>query len=406
MRSSASRDGFSPPGREVAWRAVIPAFLATTTGMMPGLLIAGLAVQIRAEIGLTLTGLGILLGSFFGIGALVSTAMGTLSERVGWAAALRIATLLTAVSLSGIGWLAGSPSTLTAFLVVGGIASSLGQIASNLAVARCVAAGRQGLVFGLRHASVPAAALLAGIAVPTVALTIGWRWAFRGAAFLALIATASVPAPAGQHTVSPPLRADTATPGKPATPLRLLVVLAVAAGLGTGGVDTIAAFLVSYSVDIGIGEKTAGLLLAAGSLCGIITRVVAGWVIDRIRHADLTAVATMIALGAVGVILLNLGGRPGLLLGGLLGFTAGWGWAGLFTFAVVKDNPEAPAAASGITQTGKYLGVAIGAPVFGAIADNISFTAAWWATTAAMLIAAGLILYVRTQRPSGVATVD
>ena len=82
----------------------------------------------------------------------------------------------------------------------------------------------------------------------------------------------------------------------------------------------------------------------------------------------------------------------------MLAFTAAWGWAGLFTFAIVKDNPEAPAAASGITQTGKYIGAALGPPIFGFIADRVSFTAAWWFSTIVLLMAASLILYVRNQR--------
>ncbi len=386
------------PVRLVAWRAVVPAFIATTAAMIPGFLVAGFAVQIRADIGLTLTSLGVLIGVFFGTAAVVSPAMGRLSERVGWADALRLATILTTISLGGVGWLADSTTLVAAFFVVGGVASSLSQIASNLAVARCVAPSRQGLVFGLRHASVPAAAFLAGIAVPTIALTVGWRWGFRGAVLLAAIAAVSVPRREEPYIINPPPPADPSASSVPATPMRLLVLLAIAVGLGTGGVDTVAAFIVSYSVEVGVGEHTAGLVLAIGSLLGVTARVVAGWLIDRIRHADLTAVAAMIGTGAAGVVLLNLGGHPGFYIGAMLSFAAGWGWAGLFTFSVVKDNPVAPAAASGVTQTGKYIGAALGAPIFGMIADRVSFTAAWWFTTSVLLIAAGLILYVRNQR--------
>ena len=150
--------------------------------------------------------------------------------------------------------------------------------------------------------------------------------------------------------------------------------------------------------DVSIANVVTGLLLAAGSLVGLVVRIVAGWLIDRMQNADLTAVAVMIVTGSVGIVLLNSGGRVGLYAGALLAFTAGWGWAGLFTFAVVKDNPDAPAAASGVTQTGKYLGAALGPPVFGLIADRVSFTAAWWFSTVVLLLAASLILYVRGQR--------
>lgn len=382
----------------VAWRGVIPAFAATAAGMLPGFLIAASAVQLRADIDFSLTGLGVLIGVFFGVAAIVSPPMGRLSERVGWATALRLAALLAATSLAGIGWLTDSYPLLAAFLVIGGIASSLSQIASNLTVARCVDPTRQGFVFGLRHASVPVAALLAGLAVPTITVTIGWQWGFRLGAGLALLAAAYVPLDEGRLIVNPaPPRADGAE-ARPSTPLPLLFLLAVAVGLGTGAGDTLGSFIVSYSVDIGVAESTAGLLLALGSCVGLSSRVVAGFLIDRSHKADLTAVAAMIGAGAAGMVLLNLGGTAGLYGGAMIAFAAAWGWAGLFTFAIVRDNPSAPAAATGVTQVGKYVGAAAGPPVFGLIADTFSFTAAWWFSTTVLLVAATLILYVRNQR--------
>jgi len=385
--------------RQVAWRGVIPAFLTTTVGMLPGFLIAGFAVQIRAHLDLSLGGLGLMIGLFFGTAAIVSPAMGRLSERAGWAVGLLISTTFTAISLGGIGWLANSTPVLAVFYIIGGLGSSLGQIASNLTVARCVDPSRQGLVFGLRHAAVPTAAILAGLAVPTIALTVGWRWGFRGAVLLALLAALSIPRNGEPHTINPPPPRKDGRPRTLGTPMPLLVILSVAVGLGTGGIDTVSSFIVSYSVAEGVGESAAGILLAVGSVCGLASRIVGGWLIDRKQHADLSAVAAMILIGVAGVVLLNIGGLPGLYLGAAIAFAAGWGWAGLFTFLIVKDNPEAPAMASGITQVGKYLGAALGPPIFGSIADRVSFAAAWWFTTTAFVLAAALILYVRNKRP-------
>jgi cyanate permease len=385
--------------RSIAWSAVLPAFLATTAGILPGFLNAGLAVQIRADLGLSLTELGVLIGLFFAIAGIVSPAVGRLSERVGWATSLRTAMALAVISLSGVAWLGHDMPTLAAFLMIGGIGSSLGQVASNLAVARGVASDRHGLIFGVRHASVPAAAALAGAAVPAIALTVGWRWAFVGGAMLAAVAGVAVPRREGPHTLNPP-RPSPNTGGKPVTPMRLLLVLSAAVGIGIAGIDGFTAFLVSYSVDIGFAETSAGLLLTIGSIAGMTTRLIVGWLIDHSRDKDLTTIAAMMATGAGGVVLLNLGGRPGLLIGGMLMFAAGWGWSGLFTFSVVKDNPDAPAAASGVTQVGKYFGAAVGPPLFGLIADHASFHIAYWLTTSTLVLAALLILYVRSQRTS------
>jgi fucose permease len=110
----------------------------------------------------------------------------------------------------------------------------------------------------------------------------------------------------------------------------------------------------------------------------------------------------MLVIGALGVVGIAIGGRPGLLLGGLVGFAAGWGWSGLFTFAVVRDNPQAAASATGITMTGVFVGAAVGPPLFGMVADGVSFAAAWWATAASLMGAAAIMLYVRGRR-EGVA---
>ena len=382
----------------MAWRGVMPALVATIVAMLPSFLTAALIVQIGDDTGLTVTGLGVVISLFFGMAALVSPSAGRLSERVGWGNGLRISTLLSAVALAAIALLGSSVAVIGISLAIAGIGSSLTQTASNLTIARCVAPRRHGWVLGIKHACVPAAMFLAGLAVPTLALTVGWRWAFAAAAVLALATTASVPRREAPYTLTPPPKTTGKTVGKPTTPMRLLVVLAVAVGLGIGALDPLGSFFVSYSVSIGIEEQVAGVLLSIGGLCGIIARLVAGRLIDRMVQADFTVIASMMVAGAVGLFIVNLGSYAGLLIGGLIGFTAGWGWSGIFTFAVVKDNPEAPAAAWGVAQTGKFLGAAIGPLLFGVVADSVSFDAAFWMSTVALLIAAGLILYVRSQR--------
>jgi len=384
----------------VAWRGVAPALVATIVAMLPSFLTAALVVQIGDDTGLTLTGLGVFISLFFGMAALVSPAAGRLSERVGWANGLRISTLLSATALGAIGLLGSSVAIIGISLAIAGVGSSLTQTASNHTIARCVVPRRHGWVLGVKHACVPAAMFLAGLAVPTFALTIGWRWAFAVAAVLALATTVSIPRHEDPYTLTPPPTTAGRAIGRPTTPKHLLVVLAVAVGLGIGALDPLGSFFVSYSVSIGVEEQVAGVLLSIGGLCGIIARLVAGRLIDRMAQADFTVIASMMVAGALGIVILNLGGYPGLLIGALIGFTAGWGWSGIFTFAVVKDNPEAPAAAWGVAQTGKFLGAAVGPLVFGVVADRISFDAAFWMSTVALLTAAGLILYVRSQRPA------
>ncbi len=385
------------PKAAIGWRPVVLALATDTVAILPGFMTAGLAVQIREDIGLSLTTLGISLGVFFGSAALASAPMGALVERWGWAKSLRFAAFLAALSLIAVGWLAQSAASLTAIFLVAGVAVAMAHPAANLAVARCVPLDRHGLFYGLKHAAVPTSTLLGGLAVPVVALTVGWRWAFFGGALLALSAALAVPRREAPYVISPAPASGQSRPHRPATEMRLLIILSIAVGLGIGGIDALASFIVSYAVDIGIAEGAAGLVLAAGSVIGIVARIIAGWMIDKKRDADLFAVASMLAVGAAGVIVLNLGDTPGLFLGGLIAFAAGWGWSGLFTFAVVKRNPSAPAAATGITQVGKLVGSALGPAAFGWLADNASYGAAWWATTGSLVFAAALVLFVRNR---------
>ncbi len=83
-----------------------------------------------------------------------------------------------------------------------------------------------------------------------------------------------------------------------------------------------------------------------------------------------------LTLGAIGIAVLAIGAELAVVMGSLVAFAFGWGWSGLFTFAVVQRNPRAPAVATGITMTGVYVGAAAGPALFGLVAET-SFTTAW-----------------------------
>jgi cyanate permease len=195
-------------------------------------------------------------------------------------------------------------------------------------------------------------------------------------AVLAVVAALLVPSSPTSFEVDQREVAGTAEPAVRRSPLSLLVVMAVGAGLGIFGMDALATFLVPYAVDVGFGEGAAGVLLAVGSVLGILTRIVMGWLIDRRTAGGLLTVAIFLGLGAVGIAVMTIGTDPAIVIGSLVAFTFGWGWSGLFTFAVVRRNPAAPAAATGITMTGIYVGAAAGPALFGVVAEA-SFTVAW-----------------------------
>jgi len=334
---------------------------------------------------------------FFGAAAVGSALAGRLTDRVGALRGMRFGVAGSIACLLAVAGAARSLPALLGFLAVGGFANAACQIGSNALIASRIRVARQGLAFAAKQSSIPFATLLGGLAVPAIALTVGWRWAFVAGAGLALVALVSMPG--GGVTAA---ERDSAPPG--ALPLAPLAILAVAGGLGAAAGGAIGSFLVASAVDAGIPEDRAGLLLAASSVCILVTRLVMGVVADRRGRGFFDLAAIMLALGSIGFVLLS-GHRPGpFAVGAILAGVTGWGWPGLFNLAVVDHDRSLAAMATGVTQTGVYLGAVVGPLAFGSIAEHASFPAAWLLTAAVALVAAGIMLVGRTRlRRAGVA---
>ena len=76
----------------------------------------------------------------------------------------------------------------------------------------------------------------------------------------------------------------------------------------------------------------------------------------------------------------------------VLGFGLGWAWPGLMNFAVVRLHPQAPAAATSITQTGVYAGGCLGPLSLGAVAARAGYPTMWTVAAVAMVAASVLML--------------
>jgi MFS family permease len=388
------------------YRPVILAVAVATAGVLPAFLTGGLAVHLRGELDFGAGALGLAVAAFFATSSLASAIMGSLVERIGSHLGMRLAAVGSATSLLGVSLFAGSLEGLVACLVLGGLANAVAHPATHLSLAREVPAGRQGFSFGIKQAAIPAATLLAGLAVPGIAITFGWRWAFAGGAALALAVALFVPA----GTARAPRRPEQAREKDVRT--ASLVLLALGVGLGSTAATPLGAFVVESAVAAGMRVGTAGLLLALGSAFGIAVRVAFGRLADGMTGGRLRLVAAMLGFGVVGFVLLATGMSSLLVLGTLLAFGAGWGWPGLFNFAVVLTNPRAPAAATGITQTGASGGAALGPLVFGLVVEASSYGVAWLvcgaialAALAAVLVGRRMVLHDRAVIPAAGAAI-
>ncbi|MEU7981259.1 MFS transporter [Micromonospora sp. NPDC049081] len=376
-----------PPSRPTVRpvRAGGAAVATTVASVLPVFLVGGLAVQMGDDLGFSPAGLGLAVSIYFGVSALASMPSGRLVERIGPAVVARVAIVLAAGCLLAIAGLARSYPVLVGLLALSATANALGQLASNAALARHVPARRQGLSFGVKQAAIPASTLLAGAAVPAIALTAGWRWAFVAAAAAALAALPAVP-----PQVAGPARERAAERGGGAT--TALVVVGVAATLAAGAANALGTFVVDSSVHRGLAPGPAGLVLTLGGAVCVAARIGVGWLADRRDTGHVALIAAMLVVGAVGLGLLAVAGPVPLTAGVVLGFGLGWAWPGLLNFAVVRLHPQAPAAATSITQTGVYAGGCLGPLGLGALAGTRGYPVMWLAAGVAMLLAAVLML--------------
>jgi MFS family permease len=368
-------------------RAAVGAVTTTTASVLPVFLTGALTVQISAELGFDPAGLGLVVALYFGISALASLPCGWLVERYGAGVTSRLAVLGVAVALGSIAAFARSSTTLVVLLLSCAWCNVLGQLSSNLTLARHVPATRLGLSFGIKQAAIPIATLLSGAAVPGIALTVGWRWAYVIGAGLALGALLLAPRGTGGRD------GGSATPGERATGAPS--VIGLAAGLGAGAATALGIFLVAAAVDRGIDPGLAGLTLTMGSVVGLSLRLVNGWLADRRSGGHVAVVAGSLMAGAVGLGLLAVPGVPALVAGTVLAFGLGWSWPGLLQFAVVRLHPSAPAAATSIVQVGVYGGGFVGPISFGFLAAHASFPVAWLVSAGAMLLAGVLMVVGR-----------
>jgi MFS family permease len=373
--------------RQSAGRSVVPGTALIVAGVLPGFLTASLASRIRGDFSFGDSTLGLAVAIFYLTCMASSTPSGHLVERIGARRGMLLGAALTATSCLAVAAFADSAAALIVILLVAGVGNAIGGPAVSALLRRTVDTGRHGLAFGAQQSGASIGALLAGLALPAIAIPFGWRWAYVGAAAVAIVAVGVAPAP--DPGKPPCLQAQPEPAPHHARSIRALAIAAVLAS--AAGVGFIA-FLVTYSIDRGIPEGAAGLLLGAVSLTATISRVGLGMIADRSGGDPLRLTAVILAASAAGYLLLIAGAPAVIVLAALLVGSAGWSWPGTLTLAVVFRRPDAPAWAVGVMMSGLFAGAAGGPLLVGLLAEHDHFAAAWSMCAGLALAAAATIL--------------
>ena len=377
---------------------------AASAAVLQGL--PGLAPRLREELGLSLTGLGVLLAGVT-IGLVATLVLwGALADRVGERIVMTTGLLLATAAL-----LAATTVTtfapLMACLVAAGAAGASVNAASGRAVMGWFDAEQRGFAMGVRQTALPLGAGIAAAGLPPLAAARGLDAAFLAMALGCLVG-AGVVAALVREAPRQPARDPRGT-----TPLRdprvrrmglvsfLLVVPQFA----------VVALVVVYLVDEqSVPVATAALLLAAVQFGGGAARIVAGRWSDRLglRVAPLRRLAGAIAgvFGLVAVLVAT--GTPAvvpvLLVAGVLAIS----WNGLAFIAVGEmAGPGRAGTALGLQNTAVGLGAAVTAPVLAAVVDRTSWTVGY-AVAGVAAVAAVVLLrpLVLGERPPSAVPAD
>lgn len=372
----------------------------TAIGTLPLFLTGALAVQMRVDLQFGVVGLGIAAATIRLSGVLASRPFGALADRIGPSAAMRIAVLMSMATSLLVTFWARDLTTLCIALAASGAANPLGQSGANILIARSVAANRRGLAFGLKQSALPLGTLIAGLTVPLIALTLGWRFAFGAIALLSAALAFAIPSVEHIEQARPSDRSALVTPRAQLLLLAGGMLLAMMAG------SSLTTFAVDGAVTAGLSPSSAGTLLVAGSIGSILVRVGVGLRADRRDEDHFRTVVTLILMGSIGYGMLAAGTTNLIIVGVMIGFAFGWGFNGLFWHAIIAMEPTAPGRVTGLVLPGGMMGAVIGPPVFGWIVEAAGYSLAWLVAGGWALMGAGVILTVsrglpgRTARPT------
>lgn len=381
-----------PGGRRPGLAATVTAALTTVVAVLPVFLVGGLAVQLKDDLEMSASALGAAVAAFWAVSALLSTPAGYAAAGLGLRRGMPLAVALGLTALLGIAFLTPRWPWLILWLGVAGAANALIHPLSNGLIVKRVALANRAFAFGIKQAAIPAATLAAGLSVPVVALTVGWSWTFALAAGLATLLILALIRQLPRQAKQP---ANVGHGPKSALPRSLrpfLLATALAAGLGSAQANSVGAFTVVSAVASGFDPAAAGVLLGVASAAGMITRPLVGIAADRGVGGSMATVALMMGGGCLGLIGMATGDAVAYGVGCVVAFGLGWGWNGLVHYVVARRAHPFTAQATGITQSGTYIGGTLGPLAFGFVFAHYGPTAGWTAAAAVAAAGAGAAL--------------
>jgi len=372
--------------RRAAYGAVLLFAMASATFLHFG--IAALSPILATEFGLSALQLGILGTMNNGVAAMGAPFVGASVDRLG---GRQIALVLIAVSgLSIIGFgLAPGYAWLLAMSGVNGLAAAGSNPSTNHLLSTQIAAGRRGLLMGIKQSGVRVGQFLAGALLPLGALTLGRgpTMVIAGSICLLGIVPFLLAVPAAQR----PARPEPRSVRRPPIGSEVWRLVAFAILMGTG-MSAVLFYTPLYAFEeLGLSVQSAGFTVGVIGFLGIFARVAAGPFAERFRTPaiPLFIMALGSTVSAVAIWGAELFGAW-LMWGGVvaLGLT-GAVWNTVANLAIVSTTDSVRTGqASGFLHTAYLTGLSVGPVLFGALIEGSDSYRLAWLGVSALFISA------------------
>lgn len=250
---------------------------------------------------------------------------------------------------------------------------------------------RLGFFLSLKQSGVPLGGLLAGLALPSVAIASGWRVAVALACAVCAVVAAFTPLLRNARTIySAPRRR------RRRTTRREVTALSAFGFVMAGSQWVFLTYLVLFLTDqFHFGLALAGVALALAQGLGACARLVWGWLSDFSR-SRLTVLLVMAGLQVVALELLAVVPEGALVwpLVALAGITV-VGWNGAFYGLVAETaGPGNVGQVSGQALVWIFGGSVVLPPVLGAIADALGSWPPLWAICGGVVAVGAVVLGV------------
>jgi predicted MFS family arabinose efflux permease len=349
----------------------LPAFVVllvttTTIGNIPQNALPVLAPEVARDYGISATFVGYQLG-VLGAGTMLSLLLlGNARRRIGGARVLQAGLVLQMAGLLALLLPGLAPLAFGSALVGVGLGLATPAVAHLLM--RFVPPGRISFFYSLQQTGVPLGSVCAAAFAPVIAIHLGWRAALIVIAVLLVAATLALQPHRRRWDDDRDRRL--ALTANPLPTLRQVLVdrrlawMSLAGACYTGTQISVTAFTVVLLVEVmGYGLVLAGLVLMSAQLCGVLARVICGWLSDRQGGAPRVLAALSILSVIAYLLALALSPRwPPVLVFALFALLGGVSaaWPGAFLAEVIRLSTAGQASAItgtvlALTTSGKIL---------------------------------------------------